>query len=292
MPRAHANGIEIEYETLGDRSDRPLLLLRGLSTQMIHWHPEFLQGLVEAGHFVVLFDNRDVGKTTWFDDAGMPDLVAVAAGNCDSLAYSLDDMAHDTVALMDEIGLERAHILGMSMGGMIVQLVAILHPDRVLSLTSVMSSTGAADLPPPTPEALEALLTPSPEDRDGYINYLLTTQRVIGSPGFPFDEGYWADIAARAYDRAFHPAGTARQFAAVQAASDRREQLSQLDVPALVLHGSGDVLIHPDHGRDTAASIPGADLRILEGMGHDIPYELHRDLIEAVARHTAAAEAA
>lgn len=290
MPRAAANGIEIEYECLGAPENPPLVLVRGLSTQMIHWHPEFLRGLAERGHFVVAFDNRDVGKSSWFDDAGMPDLGAVLAGNPTSLAYGLEDMADDIVGLLDALQMENAHIAGMSMGGMIVQLVALRHPGRVRSLTSVMSSTGAPDLPPPTPEALESLLSPSPEDREGSVAHTVRTQRVISSPGYPFDEGYWTDLAGRAWDRAFHPAGVARQFAAIQAAPSRRAALAEIDVPTLVLHGSGDVLIHPEHGRDTAAAIPGATLHILEGMGHDIPYELHGELIGLLSDHTSRAE--
>lgn len=289
MPRANANGIEIEYETYGDRGGRPLLLLRGLSTQLIHWDPDFCRGLADRGHFLVIFDNRDVGKTTWFDEAGVPDLGAILAGNADSLAYGLDDMADDTVGLMDALDLERAHIAGISMGGMIVQTAALRHPGRVQSLTSVMSSTGARELPPPTPEALEALITPAPEERGAYIEHTVRTQRVIGSPGFPFDEEREADIAARAFDRAFHPAGAARQLAAVQAHGDRRAKLAGLDVPTLVLHGTGDPLITPEHGEDTARAIPGAKLRMIEGMGHDIPRGAHAVLLDAISAHTEAA---
>lgn len=290
MPRANANGIEIEFETHGNREDRPLVLLRGLSTQLIHWDRAFIEGLVQRGHYVVVFDNRDVGKTTWFDDAGLPDIPAILSGSLDTLAYTLDDMADDTVGLLDALELESAHIVGMSMGGMIVQTVAIRHPRRVRSLTSVMSSTGDAELSNPTPEALEALLSPAPEDRAGYIEHTVRTQRVIASPGFPFDESREADIAARAFDRAFHPAGAARQIAAVQAHADRTPALGALAVPALVLHGDGDPLIQPDHGRATAAAIPGARLQMIEGMGHDIPRGAHPELIEAITGLTRAAE--
>lgn len=290
MPRASANGIEIEYETHGDRGARPLVLLRGLSTQMIHWHPDLLRGLADRGHFVVVFDNRDVGCTTWFDDAGLPDLAAIAAGGEVSLAYGLDDMADDTVGLMDVLGLESAHVAGMSMGGMIVQAAAIRHPSRVRSMTSVMSSTGGAELPPPTPAALEALVTPGPEERAAYVEHTVRTQKVISSPGFPFDTQRESDVAARAYDRAFHPAGAARQLAAVQSHGDRREALRKLEVPTLVIHGDGDPLIPLEHGRDTAATIPGARLHVIGGMGHDIPAGIHGEMIEAIGAHTEAAE--
>lgn len=286
MPRARANGIEIEYETYGDRAGRPLVLLRGLSTQLIHWDPDFCRALAERGHFLVIFDNRDVGKTTWFDDAGMPDLGAILSGDASTLAYGLDDMADDTIGLMDALGLETAHIAGISMGGMIVQTAAIRHPKRVRSLTSVMSSTGGSGLPPPTPEAMEALIAPSPEERGPYVEHTVRTQRVISSPGFPFDEAREAEIAGRAFDRAFHPAGSARQMAAVQAHGDRRPQLAALDVPTLVIHGTGDSLISPEHGRDTAAVIPGSTLLMIEGMGHDIPRGAHAELTEAISRLT------
>ncbi len=292
MPRANANGIEIEFETYGDRAARPLLLLRGLSTQLIHWDTDFCRGLADRGHFLVIFDNRDVGKTTWFDEAGIPDLGALIAGEKIPLAYGIDDMADDTVGLMDALELETAHIAGISMGGMIVQTAAVRHPSRVRSLTSVMSSTGGSELPPPSPEAMEALISPAPEERGAYIEHTVRTQRVIGSPGFVFDDEREADVAARAFDRAFHPAGAARQLAAVQAHGDRRQSLAKLDVPTLVIHGSGDPLIPLQHGRDTAASVPGAELRIVEGMGHDIPRGAHAELIDAISALTAKVDAA
>lgn len=291
MPRTTANGIEIEYETHGDRGARPLMLLRGLSTQLIHWDPDLLDGLVRRGLYVVVFDNRDVGKTTWFDDAGMPDLPAILSGDHTTLAYGVDDMADDTIGLMDALEIETAHIAGISMGGMIVQTAALRHPSRVRSLTSVMSSTGAPGLSSPTPEALEALLTPAPEERAAYVEHTVRTQRVISSPGFSFDVERETDIAGRAFDRAFHPAGSARQLAAVQAHPDRTPALGGLSMPTLVIHGTGDPLIQPDHGRATAAAIPGAELLMIEGMGHDIPRGAHADLIEAIGAHTERAEA-
>ena len=290
MPRARANGIEIEYETYGDPGGRPLLLLRGLSTQLIHWDTDFCQAFADRGHHLVIFDNRDVGKTTWFDEAGMPDIAALASGQPIPLAYGLDDMADDTIGLMDALEIESAHVAGISMGGMIVQTAAIRHPKRVRSLTSVMSSTGGPELPPPTPEAMESLLTPAPEERGAYIEHIVRSQRVIGSPGFPFDEEREADVAARAFDRAFHPEGSARQLVAVQAHGDRRPHLAKLGMPALVIHGSGDPLIPLEHGRDTAAAIPGAELCVIEGMGHDIPRGAHDRIVDAISRLTARAD--
>ncbi len=289
MPRANANGIEIEYETYGDREGRPLVLLRGLSTQLIHWDPDLCRGLADRGHYLVIFDNRDVGKTTWFDEAGIPDLGALIAGEV-TPAYGLDDMADDAVGLMDALGLEMAHLAGISMGGMIVQAAAGRHPSRIRSLTSVMSSTGGPELPPPSPEAMAALISPAPEERGAYIEHTVRTQRVIGSPGFPFDVERETEVAGRAFDRAFHPAGAARQLAAVQAHGDRRPALAKIDVPALVIHGSGDPLIPVAHGRDTAAAIPGAELCIIEGMGHDIPRGAHGQLIDTISALTAGSE--
>lgn len=283
MPRANANGIEIEYETFGDASATPLVLVRGLSTQLIHWDPEFCKALVERGLFVVIFDNRDVGLSTWFDDAGLPDMDALFSGGAVDLAYGIDDMADDTLGLLDVLGLESAHLAGISMGGMIVQAAAIRHPGRVRSMTSVMSSSGAPELPPPTPEAMASLLSPAPTERAAYIESTVEGRKVLGSPGFPFDARREADRAGRAYDRAFHPDGVARQLAAVRSHGDRRPGLVNLPMPALVIHGTDDPLIPLDHGKDTASSIPGAELHIFEGMGHDIPTALHRDIVAVLA---------
>ena len=290
MARVEANGIHIEYETFGDRSGRPLFLLRGLSTQLIHWDHDFCHGLVEQGHFVTIFDNRDVGLSTWFDDAGLPDMAAIFAGQKTETAYGLDDMADDTVGLMDALGLESAHVAGISMGGMIAQAVALRHPSRIRSLISIMSSTGAPDLPPATPAAMEALLSPAPAERAAYIDHTMRSQRAIGSPGFAFDDEREAARAGRAFDRAFHPDGSARQLAAVRTHGDRSAGLSQLSVPTLVLHGSADPLIPPEHGENTAAVIPGAELHLVEGMGHDIPRGGHAEIIEKISQHTARAD--
>jgi pimeloyl-ACP methyl ester carboxylesterase len=283
MPRAQANGIEIEYETFGDKGAPPIVLVRGLSTQLIHWDPELCGALADRGLFVVIFDNRDVGLSSWFDDAGLPDMDALFGGGPLELAYGIDDMADDTVGLLDALGVESAHLAGMSMGGMIVQTAAIRHPGRVRTMTSVMSSSGAPELPPPTPEAMNSLFSPSPTEREAYVEHTVKGLKVIGSPGFPFDVRRERARAGRAYDRAFHPDGVARQLAAVGRHGDRRPGLAALQMPALVIHGADDPLIPLEHGKDTASTIPGAELHIFEGMGHDIPPALHRDLVDVIA---------
>ena len=295
MPLIPANGIEIDYEVFGRPDDRPLLLLRGLGTQRIQWHPDFCQRLVEGGHRLVIFDNRDAGLSTHLHDAGRPDLAtlleAQAAGETPDVPYTVDDMADDVVGLMDELGFERAHLAGISMGGMIAQTVGYRHPGRVRSLVSVMSSTGNPSLPPATPEAMQALMTPSPAERSAYIEHSLNTVRVIGSPGYPLDEQAYRELAGRCFDRAFDPDGVSRQFVAIQAHGDRRSGLAKIAAPTLVIHGLDDPLVAVEGGRDTADAIPGAELREIPGMGHNVPPGLFETLADAISAHTKKAEA-
>ncbi len=295
MPRVHANGIEIETETRGDlAAGRPLVLVRGLGTQMIQWPEPFLDALVEAGQAVVLFDNRDVGLSTWFDEAGTPDLgeiyKAAAAGTRPPIAYTLDDMADDIAGLLDAHGIETAHVCGMSMGGMLTTVFGARHPTRVRSLVPIMASTGNPALPPATPAAMEALMTPSPTERAAYIAHHVRTSKVIGSPGYPVPDEVRAETAGRVFDRAFHPAGVARQFAAIAASGDRRTALAAITAPTLVIHGLDDPLVTVDGGRDIAATIPGAELLEVPGMGHDLPPGLVERLSTAISTHTAKAE--
>lgn len=296
MPQALCNGIAIEYETRGKPDGRPLVLVRGLGTQLIQWDERFCDRLVEAGHSLVLFDNRDVGLSTHCDAAGAPDLARIlaarAAGAPPDVAYTLSDMAADLIGVMDALGLESAHVAGMSMGGMIVQQAAILFPSRLRSLTSIMSTTGEPGLPGPTPEAALALSTPPPHERAAYIDYSTRTQRSFSGRGFPFDEVRWRGLAGRVFDRAFDPTGIARQMAAVVASGSRHEALAQVTTPALVLHGSDDPLIPPAGGEATARAIPGARLHRIEGMGHDLPEGAWPEIVSLIAEHTAAADAA
>ena len=294
MPRASANGIELEYETFGNPGDRPLLLLRGLGTQMIHWDPRLCEQIAGGGHQLVIFDNRDVGLSTHFEAAGSPDLGAIVralqAGDEPDVAYRLADMAGDVVGLMDALGFESAHIAGISMGGMIVQQVAIDHPDRVRSLTSVMSSTGEPGLPGPTPEAQVALSSPAPRERGAYIDQNVANQRVFTGDGFPFDEEARRELAGRAFDRAFDPEGVVRQMAAIVASGSRHEALSEVRIPSLVIHGKSDPLVPFEGGAATARAIPGARFMPIEGMGHDLPEGTWSQWVPALTAHTVAAE--
>ena len=291
MPRAAVDGIELEYETFGDRSEPPLVLVMGLGAQMILWEEDFCAQLADAGFFVVRFDNRDVGMSTQLDAAGVPNVFevmqAAAAGRPVQVPYTLNEMADDTVGLMTALGIDRAHVVGASMGGMIAQTVAIRHPDRLVSLTSIMSTTGDPSLPQATPDAMRVLLTPPPGDRDGNVARGIEAWRVIGSPGFPLDEERMRDIFERAFDRGYHPAGVARQFAAIIASGDRTPALHDVAVPTLVIHGAVDPLIRVEAGRATAAAIPGAKLLVIEGMGHDLPCGTWPQIIEAIGAHAA-----
>ena len=289
-----ANGIRIEYETFGSPSARPLLLLRGLGTHMIQWDPAFCAQIAEAGHYLVIFDNRDVGLSSHFSDARVPSMAklvqALAKGEALEVPYTLSDMAGDVVGLMDGLGFDSAHIAGISMGGMIIQQTAILHPDRVRSLTSIMSSTSEPGLPTATAEAQAALSEPPPREREAYIEHSVRTGRAFTGDGFPYEEAARREVAARVFDRAFDPEGVARQMAAVVASGSRREGLAALSTPALVIHGSSDPLIPLAAGEATARAIPGARLEIVQGMGHDLPRGTWDQVIGALAAHTAAAE--
>ncbi len=275
MPKIAANGIEIEYETFGDKGNPPLVLIMGLGAQMILWDDTFCRELAARGFYVVRFDNRDCGKSTCMHDAGMPNLpmvlmAAMSGGKVDA-PYTLSDMAADTVALMDGLGIQSAHIVGASMGGMIAQTLAIEHPERVRSLTSIMSTTGDPTLPQASPEVIAVLMTPPSPDREGNIERGLKVFRAIGSPGFPFDEERIRDFAGRSFDRGFHPDGVARQICAILASGNRKPLLASVKCPTLVLHGKADPLVRFEAGVDTANAIPGAKLVAIEGMGHDLP---------------------
>ncbi|MEV4162664.1 alpha/beta fold hydrolase [Nonomuraea dietziae] len=273
---AKSNGIEIAYDSFGAPGDRPLLLIMGLGSQLVHWDEEFCELLAARGHHVVRYDNRDVGLSTHLTEAGVPELVPGAAA-----PYLLSDMADDAAGLMDALGWPAAHVLGVSMGGMIAQALAIGHPDRVLSLTSIMSTPGP-DVGPPTPEAMAALFSPPAPDRQTAVERALEVWAVIGSPGYEMDRERIAKVAGLAYDRAYDPAGTARQLAAILASGDRTEGLGGLTMPALVIHGEADPLVQIAGGRATAAAIPGATLLTYPGMGHDLPRPLWEEIMDAV----------
>lgn len=272
MPTINANDIDICYESYGPDDAPPLLLVMGLGAQMTLWSPGFVTTLLERGFRVIRFDNRDVGLSTK-SEGPAPDVMAIyasaLAGEPVDAPYTLSTMAADAVGLLDALGITAAHVVGASMGGMIVQMMAIEHPERVLSMTSIMSTTGASDVGQPDASAIQALLTPPPTERAGAIAATVAMSRIIG--GSLFDEADATARAAEAYDRCFHPAGAAFHIAAIAATGDRTERLRSVQVPTLVVHGREDTLVTPSGGEATAAAIPGADLVMLSRMGHDTP---------------------
>jgi pimeloyl-ACP methyl ester carboxylesterase len=279
VAKAKSNGIELEYETIGDPGDPPMVLIMGLGAQLIDWPVEFCTALAERGYQVIRFDNRDCGLSTGFDDAGAPDLAAATAGQS---AYKLADLAADTAGLLDALDIDRAHVVGVSMGGMIAQQFAVDHPRRLLSLCSIMSTTGDRSVGGPTPEASAALTRPPAANRSEAIANQLASSAVIGSPGYPVPDDERRQRATAKYDRAYRPLGAGRQLAAVIASPDRTAGLHSITVPALVIHGAEDPLVDVSGGRATAAAIPGAELLVLPGMGHDLPQPLWPQIIDAI----------
>jgi pimeloyl-ACP methyl ester carboxylesterase len=278
---ADANGIEIVYDEIGDPKGEPIVLIMGLAVQLIHWDLGFCNALAERGYRVIRFDNRDIGRSTKID-APVPGTAPMLLGYGRS-AYKLSDMAADTTGLMDYLDIERAHLVGASMGGMIAQTAAIEHPDRVLSLTSIMSTTGSRRYGLPRWRAFGALISRPGRTREEFIDRAVKTFKVIGSPDYPMDEDRFRDLVSVAYDRGHHPAGVARQLHAITTSGDRTSALRRLDVPALVIHGKADPLVRPAAGRATASAIPGAKLTMVDGMGHDFPPELHSRFADEIA---------
>jgi pimeloyl-ACP methyl ester carboxylesterase len=280
--------LKLCYETFGAREARPLLLVMGLASQMLLWDEEFCELLAAQGFRVIRFDNRDVGRSTILREARIPKRWQLLTRDARGAAYSLDEMAADAVGLLDHLGIGAAHVVGASMGGMIAQLVAVNHPDRVFSLVSIMSSTGNRRVGRPHPRMALRMLRKAPRDREGYIEDHLETYRQIGSAGFDFEAEHKRERAGRCFDRGIHPAGSARQLAAIVAAPDRTPSLGTVRVPTTVIHGDADPLVNVSGGRATAQAIPGAKLVILRGMGHDLPRELWPRIIEAIAQNAAA----
>lgn len=295
MPHATANGIQIAYDTFGDRASPALLLIAGNGAQLLFWDVAFCELLTKAGFFVIRFDNRDTGLSTKFDAAGTPDFMAAIqaamAGKPVASAYSLEDMADDAVGLLDALGIAKAHICGLSMGGMIAQVLAYRHPKQVLSLTIIMSCTGNPETPQGKPEALTAVLAPPPDERNAYIEHNINTWRKIWSPGFPFEEERARAFMENSYDRSYYPQGMVRQNVAIIANGDRRPSLASITAPTLVIHGADDPLIPAAAGSDTARAIPGARLLILDGMGHDLPTGVWAEITTAIAEHAGQADA-
>jgi pimeloyl-ACP methyl ester carboxylesterase len=285
MPTASSNGIELCYDTFGDPADPTMLLVMGLGSQMIHWYDDLCDEIVGRGFHVVRFDNRDTGESTWLD--GVPATVQGAlAGGAVDVPYLLADMADDAVGLLDHLGVDRAHVFGVSMGGMIAQTIAIRHPARVASLASVMSTTGDPDVGTPTPEAMAALMAAPPATRQAYQDAAVHHAEVWGSPGL-FDVPRLRETAGRAWDRGVNPPGTARQLVAIMSSGSRSVDLAALDVPTVVVHGTADTLVQPTGGERTAEVIPDAKLVVIEGMGHDLAPPLWPQILDAVTGHAA-----
>jgi pimeloyl-ACP methyl ester carboxylesterase len=279
VEKANTGSVTLAYETFGESGRPPVLLIMGLGAQMVGWHRDFCESLALDRH-VVRFDNRDVGESQWLE--GTVDLLACASGDTSSAIYTLEDMADDSAGLLDALGLESAHVVGASMGGMIAQTLAIRHPQRVRTLTSIMSTTGEPGIAQPTEAATAALMSPPATSREDAMARALEVNAVIGSPGYRRNEEDIRERAGQAWDRGVNPAGFARQLAAVYASGDRTPKLNSLDIPTLVVHGEDDPLVPVAAGKATAAAIPGAELWLIPGMGHDLPRPLWPDLIARI----------
>jgi pimeloyl-ACP methyl ester carboxylesterase len=284
-------GISLCYETFGDPADPPILLIMGLATQMIAWPNEFCEGLAGRGFYVVRFDNRDSGRSTRVP-GDPPPVGQLLTRRIDPVLYTLTDMAGDAAALLRELEIAPAHVVGVSMGGMIAQTLAAEYPDSVRSLVSIMSTTGNRWKGQPAFGIYRFLLRRAPSDRDAFIDYLATLFHAIGSPGFPRDEQRVREIAALSYDRGHDPSSSGRQLGAIVASGDRTAELHRVAVPTLVIHGTRDKMVRASGGRATARAIPGARLMMVEGMGHDLPEGAWPLLIDAISSHAKAADEA
>ncbi len=281
----NANGIEIAYDTFGNKDNDPILLIMGLSCQMILWEDEFCFRLAEKGFYVIRFDNRDVGMSTKMTALGMPHIQSLLLGKLSIAPYKISDMAKDTVGLLDALHIEKAHVVGVSMGGMIGQEIAISYPDRLMTLTSIMSTTGSPLLPPPSTEAIEILFRPIPTARDAFVAYFRDVWRVLSGPRFPMDDTTAGRLGVETYHRGIDPAGNARQLAAIVVSGSRKERLAKVKSPTLVIHGTDDPLVSIECGIDTAQSIRGAGLKIFDGMGHSLPPVLWPEIIGVITGH-------
>jgi pimeloyl-ACP methyl ester carboxylesterase len=292
---ARANGIDICYEIFGDPNAEPMLLIMGLGAQMIHWDDDFCRQLAARGFRVIRFDNRDIGKSSKL--SGGKRLTPLELLKMRFLKipvaapYKIRDMAEDVVGLMDALHVKSAHLVGASMGGMIAQEVAILFPQRVRSLTSIMSTTGDPKVPPPSQEASALLMAPPPATKEEYFERFAQTWKVLRVGSFPEDEALDRSRAERTYERGLNPAGVGRQLRAILASGSRKERLASVKVPTLVIHGTVDPLVRPEGGKFTAAAIPGAKLLMIEGMGHALPIPMWPQIIDAIDKHAHAASA-
>ncbi len=291
MAIVRTNAIDLAYDSFGNEADETILLIAGLGTQMIRWTVPFCEELAARGYRVIRFDNRDAGCSTHFRDLAPPDFGALAAtlmaGRRPDVPYTLGDMAADVVGLLDVLAIDRAHVVGRSLGGMIAQIVASEYPGRVLSLTSIMSSTGNPNLPQAAPDVMALMMRPAPDpasDETGFVAHSLAFARRIAGGGNRFDEEACRFLTLEEIRRAYDPGGFGRQIAAIAVTGDRRSRLATITAPTLVIHGSEDPLIPPACGEDTAASIPNADFMLIDGMGHDLPPALYGTVVDAIDR--------
>jgi pimeloyl-ACP methyl ester carboxylesterase len=289
---AKANGLAIAYEEFGDPSDPALLLIMGLGMQMIHWDPAFCELLTERGFHVIRFDNRDTGHSSKLEGGPRPNVLAAMAGNSRSAPYKVNDMAADTIGLLDHLEIDAAHVVGASMGGMVAQQVSARYPDRVLSLCSIMSTTGARVAGLPRLSVLGTLFRKAPRDRDAYIEHFVRIFKRIGSPGFEIDEERVRTLAATGYDRCFYPQGVERQLVGILASGNRTADLGRIKAPTVVIHGRDDPLIPLRAGRATARAIHGSQLLVIDGMGHDLPRQVWPQIADAIERNAERAAAA
>lgn len=296
MPHIEANGLELFYEDNGNPAHEPILLVMGLGAQMTLWPDEFVEALVTRGYRVIRYDNRDIGLSQKFEGARAPglrmQLLRKLIGFPAKVPYTLKDMADDGIALVGALGIDRAHVVGASMGGMIAQLMAVHHADKLLSLTSIMSTTGNARLPQAEKSAIGALTAPLKSlDEEAVVEHGLNIGRNIGSPGYPPDPERARERVLKNVRRSVYPPGLPRQLAAIIDDGDRRGRLAQVTTPTLVLHGEDDPLVKLEAGKDTAAHIPGAKLVTIPGWGHDLPVELVDRLADEIAAHVGSAQA-
>jgi pimeloyl-ACP methyl ester carboxylesterase len=287
---ARVGDVELCYETYGDRDDPALLLIMGLGTQMIAWHEDFCRSLAERGFFVIRYDNRDVGRSTHFRDVPPPTVREILTSRPKHIAYTLEDMADDGAGLLDHLGVEAAHIVGASMGGMIAQVFAVRHARRTLSMTSIMSTTGNRWKGQPALRAYPFFMAKPPKDKEQYVERLVKLFGVVGSPGFERDEDELRELASTSWDRGHDPTGLGRQLAAIISAEDRTPNLRRIEAPVLVIHGTKDKLVRKSGGKATAKAIPGSRLLMVSGMGHDLPRGAWPQITAAIVDNTARAQ--
>ena len=289
MPKAKVNQIEIEYETRGNPESKPILLIAGLGSQLLAWSDDMCKELVDNGFFVIIFDNRDVGLSTKFENAGIPNMMEIAAsynrGERPILPYTLEDMADDAIGILDALNINKAHICGASMGGMIAQIVAYRYPSRVLSLTIIMSTTGNPSLPQAKPEMMAKFFAPVPSEREAYIEEMVKRDRLVYG-NFDYNESQGRKYRTNEYDRCYYPDGIARQMAAMAVPGNIQPMISTISAPTLVIHGKEDPFNSVEAGKEIASTIIGAELLLLDGMGHSIPNDVLRQVVEAISANS------